>query len=457
MLKKLVEIMLGKSPDSSLGDLFRPRLKDFINLKHELIALAEKVNWKELEEKYAPLYSHTGTPAKPVRLMVGLLLLKQMYDFGDETIIAEWIQNPYMQYFCGEVFFQWQQPCDPSDLVHFRKRLGKEGVDELLRMSLLFHAKEIDKAKTALVDTTVQEKNITFPTDVKLQVKIIGQCQAIAQEQEVEVRQSYKRTVKKLLIRTRFSHHPKRQKQARKARRKIRTIAGRLVRELERKLDEKTLEQYQPRFEIFKKVLSQQRHSKNKIYSLHEPHVSCIAKGKAHKEYEFGSKVGLVMLPGANIITGVVSFQGNPNDSTTLEPCLEHSEAMTGKRFELAVVDRGYKGKKRIQQTRIIIPGGKEDEKLLPRERAQKRRLCRKRAAIEPIIGHIKYDCRMTRNYLKGELGDVINATLAATAFNLRQWIRKYRKEALCWLLKLLSNNSILSPTLSFYFLKTSC
>ena len=430
--------MLGKSPNSEILDLFRPRLLDFINPGNELIALSKKIDWKAMEENLSTLYSTAGAPSKPLRMMVGILLLKQMYNLGDETIITEWIQNPYMQYFCGEVFFQWRQPCDPSDLVHFRKRLGKEGVDELLKMSLSFFKKEITKAEIVLVDTTVQEKNITFPTDMKLQVKIIKRCQKIAQTEGIALRQSYKRTLKELLIKNRFAHHPKRKKEAVKARRKIKVIAGRLLRELERKITGKVFEPYRMFFDICKKVLSQHRHSKDKIYSLHEPHTSCIAKGKAHKPYEFGSKVSLVMIPGVNLIAGVVNFQGNPHDSTTLEPSLEHAEAMTGKSYKYAGVDRGYKGKKRVGNTEIIIPGGREDKKLTPQQRKWKSRICRKRAAIEPIIAHIKFDCRMARNYLKGKMGDIINASLAATAFNLRQWIRKYRKEVFFWLFKIL-------------------
>ena len=169
----------------------------------------------------------------PIQLMSGLFILKQMFDLGDETVIPEWIRDPYFQYFCGEACFNWQQPCDPSDLVHFRKRIGEAGVERILQESIRIHGKKA-QSEEIVIDSTAQEKNITFPTDTKLRKKIINKCVKIAEKENIELRQSYKRTVKKLLLKNRFSHHPKRQKEARKAQRKIKTIAFRLVRELKR-------------------------------------------------------------------------------------------------------------------------------------------------------------------------------------------------------------------------------
>ena len=338
--------MIGKSPNQNQRNLFRPVLKEFINPDHDLVLLAHKFPWKEIEDEFVSLYSHTGSPAKPIRLMVGLLLLKRIYNLGDETLLPQWVQNPYFQYFCGESEFQWQFPCDPSDLVHFRNRIGKDGVEKIFKASVKIQNKPVAKTKEVIVDSTAQEKNVTFPTDSKLYRKIIEGCNQIADKNDIQLRQSYRRTVKKLMIQQRFGHHPKRKKEAERARRKLKTIAGRQVRDLERNLSRIALFVYGPRLERYKSVVNQKRSDKNKIYSLHEPDVSCIAKGKAHKKFEFGSKVSVAMLPGSNVIVGVVNFQGNPHDSKTLQATLDHCEKITGKTFERAILDRGYRRQK---------------------------------------------------------------------------------------------------------------
>ena len=418
--------MKGKSPNQGQMNLFRPILKQIINPKHELVILADKFPWTELEKEFSNLYSNTGSPAKPVRLMVGLLLLKQMFNYGDETIVQAWVQNPYYQYFCGESEFQWKFPCDPSDLVHFRNRIRKQGIEKIFAYSVRIQGKKSLNKKDILIDTTAHEKNITFPTDMKLYRKIAERCNNIAKKENVELRQSYTRTIKMLMLQQRFSHHPKRRKQANKAKRKLHTIAGRLTRDLERKLNSEQLLQYEDQLIIFKKVLSQQKNDKNKIYSLHEPEVGCIAKGKAHKQYEFGSKASFALLPRSNIVVGVVNYPGNPHDSKTLEDTLKHAERITERNFDNVIVDRAYKGKKKIGDTQVIVPGRKAKIKS---QQQRLRRKCRSRAAIEPIIGHLKYDCRLLRSYLKGTNGDEINALLAASAFNMRQLLRKIRQE----------------------------
>ena len=419
--------MLGKTPDQKQKNLFQPLIKEFINPEHPLVVLSDKIPWKEQEDKFRGLYSYTGQPSKPVRMMSGLLILKQMYNLGDETLMPEWVRDPYFQYFCGEAEFQWRFPCDPSDLVHFRKRIGKEGVEKILELSVRLQPRKDLRKRDVLVDTTVQEKNITFPTDTKLYVKVIEKSIKIAKKEGLVLRQSYKRTTKQLLLKQRFAHHPKRKKEANKAQRKLRTIAGRLTRELERKLPEEKLNLYNNDLELFKKVIARKRLDKDKIYSLHEPETACIAKGKAHKKYEFGSKVSFAMLPGSNIIVGVVNFKGNPHDSTTLEDTLKHSKKISGKEFNNAIVDRGYRGKKKIDKTNIISPGPPIKDNQY--QRRKKRRQCQSRAAIEPIIGHIKHDCRMARNYLKGTVGDEMNAILAGAAFNFRRLLRVIEQE----------------------------
>jgi transposase, IS5 family len=412
--------MIGKSPNENQKHLFLPNLTDFINLQHQLCLLAEKIDWQAFEADFAPLYSTVGSPAKPVRLMVGLLILKQIYNLGDETVMAEWVSNPYYQYFCGEVVFQWKFPCDPSDLVHFRHRISVEGVEKILAVSILMHGEEV-LSEDVSIDTTAQPKNITYPTDTKLAVKIIKQCRKIAEQEEIGLRQSYKFVVKDLLKKA----NSKSKKQAsakKKARKKLKTIANRLVRELKRKLSPESLPKHEEKIEIYEKVLKQKKEDKNKIYSLHELEVACIAKGKEAKKYEFGSKVAFSVGQKSNVIKAAVSFSGNPNDNQTVEKTLEQQEKLTGQSPKRAYVDRGIKSQQ-VGETEVIAPSNGKGK--TPSEKAKLRKGFRRRAGIEPIIGHLKSDFGMERNYLKGEIGDQINAMLAASAFNFRGWMRK--------------------------------
>jgi IS5 family transposase len=423
---KSLQTMKGKLQDQVQRNLFRPILKEIINPKHELVILAEKIDWESFENEFSNLYSETGRPSVPIRTIVGLLLLKQMHNLGDETVVEQWLQNPYFQYFSGEREFQWKAPCDPSDFVHFRKRIGEQGAETIFKSSLEVRKDEI-KGNDVVFDTTAQEKNITYPTDAKLLRKVIERCQKIALQENVILRQSYSRTLKSLLLKQRFAHHPKRKKEARAALRKMRTIAGRLVRDLERKLPSELLSEYNEQLVLMQKIIEQKRFDKNKIYSLHEPDVACIAKGKAHKKFEFGSKVSIAILPKINIIVGVNNFNGNPNDTTTLEPALEAVEKYTGRKFKNAIVDRGYKGKKEINGVKIISPKPPGQNQHYSKRTSQKK--CRSRAAVEPVIGHLKYDCRMIRNYLKGNIGNDMNALLAAAAYNYRGLLRKIKED----------------------------
>lgn len=427
--------MKGKLPSQNQMNLFRPILKEIVNPRHELIILAHRIDWQMFEKDFSSLYSHTGQPGVPIRTMVGLLLLKRIYNLGDETVMDQWLQNPYYQYFCGESEFQWDYPCDPSDLVHFRKRIGKDGAEKIFQVSVETRKNEI-RSNDVLIDTTAQEKNITYPTDAKLLLKVIKLCNKIAKQEKICQRQTYIRTIKKLLLKQRFAHHPKRKKEARAALRKLRTIAGRLVRELERTLDDFALEQYAEQLTNCNRIIAQQKQDNNKIYSLHEPTTACIAKGKAHKKFEFGSKVSIAVAPRVNIIVGVKNFNGNPNDTKTLNPALDNIEKISGIKFKNAIVDRGYKGKKEINGTTIVTPRPPNAKQ--PYSKTTMRKKCRSRAAVEPVIGHVKHDCRMARNYLKGTIGDDINVNLAAAGFNFRGLLNKIKEEIL-WSLILIN------------------
>lgn len=418
--------MKSNSPHQGQKSFLYQGLKEILNPKEPLYQLSDKIPWSEIEKEFERYYVDFGRPAKPIRLMVSLLILKQLYNLGDETVVESWVQNPYWQYFSGETEFQWKLPLEPSDFVHFRKRIGEQGIKKILEISISLHGREAMESEV-VVDTTVQEKNITFPTDVKLHKRIIEQCRKIAKTEGIEQRQSYKRVVKKLVMAQRFRNHPKNKKKAYASARKLKTIAGRMVREIERKLTEEKKEKYKAKIEIFNKILSQKRNDKEKIYSIHEPKVYCVSKGKEHKKYEFGAKGSVVLTKQSGIIVGAYSLEKNDYDGHTLPGALEQCEELRGgNRPAVAIVDRGYKGRTRIGETEVLLPKPpKKNSSQYQKKKARSR--FRRRAAIEPIIGHLKTDYRMARNFLKGVIGDTINLMLAAAAFNFKKWMRKLK------------------------------
>ena len=261
-----------------------------------------------------------------------------------------------MQYFCGEAQFKHQFPCYPSDFVHFRKRIGEQGMEKIFAYSVSLHGKQA-KSKMVLSDTTVQENNTTFPTDAKLAKKIIDRCNQIAKDESVVQRQTYIRTSKQLVRETYNSKHPKRRKKSARAQRKLRTIASRQIRELERKLPTEILQNHQKDLDLYKQVITQKRTDKDKVYSLHKPFTCCIAKGKAHKQYEFGNKIGLITTSKELIITAIKSFDGNPHDGKTIEPLLEQMTSNFNYAPEELIYDRGGKGAKQLGNTIISTPG----------------------------------------------------------------------------------------------------
>ncbi len=396
--------------------------EDTLNPKHPLFVLANKMDWSVFEKAFLPLYSqNNGRPAKPIRLMVGLLILKHIRNVSDESVVEQWSENNYYQYFCGENCFVPGFPCEATELVHFRKRIGEEGIALILKESIRVNGKDSDDDNVN-IDTTVQEKNITYPTDTKLHQKIIKKCQKIAIENDLPVRQTYTRTLKKLFLDQRFRNHPKNKSKAKKADRKVKTIAGRLVRELERNLP--PMSPYQFDMELFKKILEQKKDTKNKIYSIHEPYVCCISKGKEHKKYEFGNKASFVKTD-SGVIVGAMGFR-NEYDGHTLPLVLEQVKTLTGKQPKIAKVDRGYRGMKQVGDTTILIPG--TPKKSDSYYKSKKLSLAhKKRAAIEPIIGHIKSDQRLNRNFYKGIVGDNINIILTAAAFNFKRVMNKWK------------------------------
>lgn len=158
-------------PKARLQDsyhLFQQDLEHLLDQRQPLYKLSNHIDWQSLEKSFESCYKQGGRPALPTRLMVGLLLLKQLENLSDERVCQAWQRDPYMQYFCGEEYFQWNLPCEPSELVHFRKRIGEDGVDKILKMTVDLHTDKLDKETEVVVDTTVQESNIKFPTDTGL-------------------------------------------------------------------------------------------------------------------------------------------------------------------------------------------------------------------------------------------------------------------------------------------------
>ena len=402
---------------------FYSTFEEQLSRSHPLYILANTINWEIFEEAFSKFYSEEGRPAKPIRLMVSLLMLKHIRNISDESVVEQWFENIYYQYFSGERSYACGVPCEASELVHFRNRIGVEGIELIFKESIRINGKD-GQEDQGTTDTTVQEKNITYPTDNKLHRKIIKKCVSIADDNNIELRQSYRRTLKKLLMDQRFRNHPKNKGKARKADKKIKTIAGRLVRELERKLAPDLDQSF---LTLFKKVLAQKKSDSNKIYSLHEPDVQCIGKGKEHKKYEFGSKVSITTTLNSGVIIGAVNITQNVHDSKTLQPALEQQQKLTGITLKNTYVDRGYRGPKVVLGTAIILPDSPGKNRSAY-EKQKLRKGFKRRAAIEPKIGHLKQDHRLSRNYYSGIKGDNINVMLAAAAMNFKRMMNIYKE-----------------------------
>jgi IS5 family transposase len=417
--------LLSKTLVNNQVSLFHGTLSDMLDMKDPLIVLSEHIPWDELESSLKKYYSKSkGRPSKPIRLMVGLLLLKQLKNLSDEVVVEQWRQNPYYQYFCGFNIFQITTPCHSTELVKFRNRIGKEGVEEIFRISVGLHG-SLSEEREVLIDTTVQPKNITYPTDGKLAIRMIGHLHKIAKNEGLRLRRTYVREIKDHRLNLRFFKHPKKIKKAKASIKRLRTIVGILIRDISKCLGEERVKEYQEKFDLFDKVRGQQIKDKNKVLSLHEKHVYAITKGKEHKKYEYGTKASIVATKDSGIIVGVAAHDTNEHDSKTLEAALESANKSRTKPIKEAICDRGYRGVKEVNGTTISIPSAplKRDTNY---KKKKKREKFKRRAAIEPIIGHLKSDFRLARNYLKGFVGDQINLLLAAAAWNLKKWINLY-------------------------------
>ena len=417
------------NPNLSIGGTL---LEFLVNLNHELCLLADKINWQRFEDEFAGYFvSKCGNPALPARLVVGVLYLKHALGLSDEKVVEQWVENPYWQYFCGMEHFQHQIPFHPTSLGKWRKRLGEEGCEKLLQELVevaikgnVIEKKDLEKVN---VDTTVQEKAITYPTDSKLQHKARVLLLKEAKKRGLKLRQSYLRVGKIALFRGGRYASAQQMKRAKKQFKLVKRYLGCVYRDIQRQLKTRSelKEYFKDLLEKTEKLLTQKREDKNKLYSLHAPEVECIAKGKAHKKYEFGVKTGIVTTHKSNFVVGIKALPGNPYDGHTLTTSLDQVEKIIGLRPNDSYVDLGYRGHNETQ-TNVHIARTKTATKTIAL-----RRDMRRRNAIEPIIGHMKSDGLLGRNYLKGSLGDKINALLCGIGHDLRIILRKLR---LFWL-----------------------
>jgi transposase, IS5 family len=420
-----------KHETTGSSDLFRARLDQIINLKHELVQLAGKIDWDWIDGAIAPLYSDQGRPGIETRFVIGLLLLKHIYGLSDEAVCDRWVYDPYFQHFTGEEFFQHAFPHERSDLSHWRQRLGDKLellLAESLRVAHDAGALRTRDLKRVTVDTTVQPKAITFPTDAKLLHAAIKGLNRVAHQCGVQLRQSYLRVAKHAAMMAGRYAHAKQFKRHHRQLRLLRSRLGRIIRDVRRKIAgqaelELAFERPLARAE---QIRSQQQRQRGwKLYSFHAPEVECIGKGKASAPYEFGVKASFVTTnaraPGGQFVLQAKALPGNPYDGHTLAAAIDATEKLTGCAIERAYVDKGYRGHDTANPHRVFISGQKRGIfGIIKRE-------LRRRSAIEAVIGHMKTDGHLGRCYLSGRNGDAANVILSAVGHNLRlvlAWLR---------------------------------
>jgi len=425
---------MAKPRDDRQKDLLRPALEAIIDLGHPLVRLAGAIDWRFLDKRFAGVCTAgAGQPPLPTRLVAGLLILKHMHDLSDEVLCARWLENPYYQFFSGELSFCHQLPFDRSSLTHWRQRLGEEHLVALLQESLSVAHKTGALAtrdlERVVVDTTVQPKAIAHPTDARLCHRALEKLVDLAQRNDVKLRQSYRRVAKRAAIMVGRYSHAHQFKRARRALKFLRIRLGRVIRDIRRKIagNEALQERFADLLALAHRVRFQDHRQRGpKVYALHAPEVECIGKGKARAPYEFGCKVSIATPAtkpkGGQFVLHAKALHGNPFDGHTLGPVIADLEQLTGVETRRIHVDKGYRGHNHKEKFRVWITGQ------VRRVTRPIRREMKRRAAVEPVIGHTKAEHRMGRNYLKGRDGDRSNAVLAAAGYNfslLLRWLER--------------------------------
>jgi len=420
-----------KTETTGSGDLFRARLDRIIDMRHALVRLADAIDWDWIDGELARRFSLEGRPATETRFMVGLLLLKHIHRLSDEGVCERWVENPYFQYVTGEEFFRHAFPHERSGMSHWRHRIGDK-LDVLLAESLrVAHdtgaLKKNDLARIT-VDTTVQPKNVTHPTDAKRTLTAIEPLGKLARAHDVALRQSYVRVAKRAALMVGRYAHAKPFKRCNRELKFLRRRRGRLIRDIRRRIDgDEALE------EVFAVPLSKamqirrQRQNRRgwKLYSWHAPETECIGKGKAHKPYEFGCKVSIATTNrrcrGGQFVLHAKALPGNPYDGHTLGTVIEETQALTGREIERAYADKGYRGHDAPRPLRVFLSGQRRSV------HGQIKKELRRRSAIEAAIAHMKTDGHLGRNFLRGRHGNHANAVLTAVGYNsylILNWLK---------------------------------
>jgi transposase, IS5 family len=465
---------------SNTADFFRARLDEMVDHKHPLVVLSKRLPWSAIEQALAPHFarkprpgekiavsdllgehqvefgtgiSHAGRPRLPIRLMASLQYLKNAFNLSDEELVERWSENVVWQYFSGMTYYEPRLPCDPTQIGRFRRALGEEGLEQLLKATIET-AVEIKAIKPAelervIVDTTVQEKAMAHPVDSRLLEIARHKVVSAAKRSGISLKQTFAAEGQTLRRKAGGYAHAKQFKRLNKAVKRQRTILGVVMREVQRELEAmkpseaasaETTTAVRPAttsattptasglnalttlLERAERIRTQKRSDKNKLYALHAPEVECIGKGKARKPYEFGVKVSLVVTHLRGLMVGARSFTGNPYDGHTLAAQLEQTTNLmqdVGRSPKQVVVDLGYRGVDEDNPGVQIIHRGKYKSLT-----TLQRKWLKRRQAIEPLIGHTKADHGMQRCWLQGELGDALHALSCAAGYNIRWLLR---------------------------------
>ena len=448
-------------------DFFRARIDAMINLNDPLVVLASKLPWKQIEAAIATKFerqhrtgevleaqdlfgttqtllgaglSKAGRPKLPIRLMASLLYLKHSFDLSDEELVVRWSQNILWQYFSGMDYFEHRPPCDATQMGRFRRDLGEDGMELLLKATIdtavAIRAVVPKDLERVIVDTTVQEKAIAHPTDSRLLEIARHKVVAAAKRCGIQLKQTFAKEGKALRWKAGGYAHAKQFRRLKRVIKRQRTILGVVMRQVQRKLQSMDVTAGHPDsvkvnkasadlsmcLERSERVRTQQKFDQNKLYALHAPEVECIGKGKARQPYEFGVKAAIVVSHQHGLMLGARTFAGNPYDGHILSAVLEQTTNLTqdiGAKLKHIVVDLGFRGVDADNPDKEVIHKGKY--KSLS---TQQKRWLRRRSAVEPAIGHLKSDHRMNRCWLKGALGDALHAISCAAGYNIKWLLR---------------------------------
>jgi len=440
-------------------DFFRSRLDQMIDLRHPLAVLAQRMPWSQIEAALAPTLAHkdragtvvadadlfgpsaqlvgagvsaAGRPRLSIRLMASLLYLKHAFNLSDEELVERWAENVQWQYFSGNEYYEPRPPCDATQIGRFRRAIGEAGIEELLKATIdtavAMKTVRPNDFERVIVDSTVQEKAIAFPTDSRLLEIARHKVVTAAKAAGIALKQTFAREGKTLRRRAGGYAHARQYKRLRRVLKRQRTVLGIILREIRRKLETATTEsgftvrRLQTVMERAERIRKQQRKDKNKLYAMHAPEVECIGKGKARQPYEFGVKASIAVTHRRGLIVGARTFPGNPYDGHILAAQLEQTSILledVGRTPKQVVVDLGYRG----------VDADNPGVEILHRGRFKsmtslQRRWLKRRQAIEPAIGHLKADHRMNRCWLAGSLGDALHAVRCAAGYNLRWLLR---------------------------------